>query len=286
MLAMRYPTEVNLVGDAAATLRALLPLLDRKADRSWRERVERSVRDWNETSAERARNEARPINPQRVFTELSPRLPEGCIISADSGTVAGWLARDVRVRDGMRVSLSGGLATMGSAVPYAIAAKFVAPDRVAIALAGDGAMQMNGNAELVTVAEYWRRWRDPRLVVLVLNNRDLNMVTWEQRVLAGDPKFSAVQDVADFPYARHAELLGLNGIRVDHPDRIGAAWDAAFAADRPSVIEAVVDADVPLLPPHVTAEQARAFFAAMAKGDPDRGEVLRALYRSLHPKAH
>jgi pyruvate dehydrogenase (quinone) len=285
MLALRYPTEVNLVGDAAATLRALLPLLERKAERAWRARVERGVREWNDTLAERARNEGKPINPQRVFTELSPRLPDGCVVTADSGTVAGWLARDVRVRAGMQVSLSGGLATMGSAVPYAIAAKFAEPGRVAIALAGDGAMQMNGNAELVTVAEYWREWRDPRLIVLVLNNRDLNMVTWEQRALAGDPKFSAMQDVIDFPYARHAELIGLNGIRVERPQDVGPAWDAALGADRPSVIEAVVDPDVPLLPPHVTAEQARAFFAAMAKGDPDRADVLRALYRTLHPGA-
>jgi pyruvate dehydrogenase (quinone) len=152
------------------------------------------------------------------------------------------------------VSLSGTLATMGSGVPYAIAAKLAHPDRAVIALVGDGAMQMNGLNELLTVAKYSGRWDDPRFVVLVLNNRDLNMVTWEQRALQGDPKFEASQDIPDFPYARYAELIGLRGIRIDRPEEIGDAWDAALSADRPVVLEAVVDPDVPLLPPHISSE--------------------------------
>jgi len=218
---------------------------------------------------------AKPINPQRVFWELSPRLPDRCILAADSGSTAGWFARDLKIRPGMMASLSGNLATMGPGVPYAIAAKFAFPDRVAIALVGDGAMQMNGTGELVTIAKYWREWADPRLIVLVLNNRDLNMVTWEQRVMAGDPKFPASQDLPDFPYAEHAVRLGLDGLRVENPDQLGAAWDRALSADRPFVLEAVVDPNVATLPPHITFKQARAFMSSMLKGDPDRWGAIK-----------
>ncbi|MES2364924.1 MAG: thiamine pyrophosphate-requiring protein [Pseudomonadota bacterium] len=267
MLSIRYPMEVNLVGDSAATLRALIPLLQRKTDRGWRETIEKNVASWWDLLEERAMMEARPVNPQRVFWELSPRLPEKCILASDSGSAANWYARDLKIRRGMLASLSGGLATMGPGVPYIIAAKFAFPDRVAIALVGDGAMQMNGNAELITIADYWRQWSDPRLVVLVLNNRDLNQVTWEQRAMSGDPKYDAAQHVPDFPYARYAEMLGLKGIMVNSPDQIDSAWDEALAADRPCVIEAITDPDVPPLPPHITLQQASALMSAMFKGD-------------------
>jgi pyruvate dehydrogenase (quinone) len=278
MLGIRYPTEVNLAGDSAATLRALLPHLGRQENRSWRDRIEDSVAEWWRVLEARAMNEADPINPQRVFWELSSRLPDGCILTSDSGSAANWFARDLRLRRGMLASLSGNLATMGCGVPYAIAAKFVHPERVAIALVGDGAMQMNGLAELITVAKYWRRWADPRLVVLVLNNRDLNQVTWEQRVLEGDPKFEASQQIPDVPYAQFAELLGLKGIRVEDADVVGPAWDEALAADRPVVLDVVTDPEVPPLPPHITFEQARMFTLAVAKGDPGRrGMIMQSL---------
>jgi pyruvate dehydrogenase (quinone) len=281
MLGIRYPTEVNLVGDSRLTLRALIPLLRRQEDRGWRETIEKNVAEWWKVLEARAMSPAEPINPQRVFWDLSPRLPDRCILSSDSGTSAGWYARDLRMRPGMMASLSGGLATMGCGVPYAIAAKFAHPDRVAIALVGDGAMQMNGNGELVTIADYWKRWSDPRLVILVLNNRDLNMVTWEQRVLVGDPKFDAAQHVPDFPYARYAEMLGLKGIRVDKPEQIAAAWDAAFSARQPTLIEAIVDPDVPPLPPHLSLKQARAFTEALLKGDSDTRGILRQTTRQV-----
>jgi pyruvate dehydrogenase (quinone) len=267
LLGIRYPTELNLIGDAAETLRVLLPYVERKTDRSWRQRIEKEVAEWWRVLEGRAMNDANPVNPQRVFWELSPRLPENCIITADSGTAANWYARDIRIKRGMMASLSGSLATMGPGVPYAVAAKFAFPDRLAIALVGDGAMQMNGINELITVAKYWREWSDPRLVVLVLNNRDLNMVTWEQRALAGDPKFEASQDLPDFPYARYAESLGLGGIRVDRPDAIGGAWDRALSADRPVVFEAIVDPNVPPLPPHITLKEARNFLSSVLAGD-------------------
>jgi pyruvate dehydrogenase (quinone) len=273
MMSIRYPMEVGLVGDSARTLRELIPLLERKTDRSWRERIEANVARWWRTVEDRALQNAEPINPQRVFFELSPRLPDSCILTADAGTVANWFARDLRIRRGMKASLSGTLATMGSAVPYAVAAKFAFPDRVAIALAGDGAMQMSGLNELITIAKYWERWSDPRLVVLVLNNGDLNMVTWEQRAFAGDPRLDALQWIPDFPYARYAELLGLAGIRVDVPDDVGAAWDWALQQDRPVILEAVTDPEVPPLPPHITLDQARHFALAALK-DESRGRMM------------
>jgi pyruvate dehydrogenase (quinone) len=274
MIGIRYPMEVQLVGDSAETLRALIPQLGRKEDRSWREEIEENVAEWWRLMEERAMIEADPINPQRVFWELSPRLPDNCILTADSGSAANWFARDLKLRRGMMASLSGTLATMGPGVPYAIAAKFAHPDRVAIALVGDGAMQMNGINELITIGKYWQRWSDPRLIVLVLNNRDLNQVTWEQRALEGDPKFEASQDIPDFPYARYAELVGLKGVRVESPDEIGDAWDEVLAADRPAVLEAVTDPEVPPLPPHITFEQARHFVLSVARGDSGRRAMI------------
>jgi pyruvate dehydrogenase (quinone) len=281
MLGIRYPTEVNLVGDSAATLGALLPHLEHKTDRSWREQIEASTAAWWRVIEERALQDADPINPQRLFWELSPRLPDDCILAADSGSAANWFARNLKLRRGMMASLSGNLATMGCGVPYAIAAKFAHPDRVAIALVGDGAMQMNGLNELITIAKYWRRWWDPRLIVLVLNNRDLNQVTWEQRVMEGDPKFEASQDIPDLDYAHFAERLGLGGRRVDSPEQIGSAWDEALEADRPFLIDALTDPEVPPLPPHITFEQAKMFALAVAKGDPGRHAMIE---RSLTQK--
>ena len=281
MLSIRYPMEVNLVGDSATTLARLLTLLKHKRDRSWRERIEKDVALWWKTLEERAMNDAHPINPQRVFWELSPRLPEGVILTCDSGSSANWYARDLKIREGMMASLSGGLATMGPGVPYAIAAKFAHPDRPVIALVGDGAFQMNGMNEIITIAKYWRRWSDPRLVIMVLNNRDLNQVTWEQRVLEGDPKYEASQDLPDYPYARHAEGAGLRGIRVDRPEDVGAAWDEALASDRPTVLDVYTDPDVPPLPPHVSLKQARRYAEALLKGDPDRVGIIRASLKEI-----
>ena len=269
LLGIRYPMEVNLVGDAAESLRVLIPYLERKTDRSWREGVERNVAAWWQLLEARAMNDANPINPQRVFWELSPRLPDNCILTCDSGSAANWYARDIKIRTGMMASLSGTLATMGPGVPYAIAAKFAFPSRVAIALVGDGAMQMNGLNELITISKYWKEWSDPRLVVMVLNNRDLNQVTWEQRAMVGDPKFAGSQSLPDFPYAAYGESLGLMGIRVTTPDAIGGAWDRALKADRPVVLEAVTDPNVPPLPPHISWEQAKHFMSSIYRGDAD-----------------
>jgi pyruvate dehydrogenase (quinone) len=261
--------ELNLVGDSKATLRALIPHLKRKTRRAWRSDIEESVARWWRVLEARAMNEANPINPQRVFWELSPRLPDNCILTCDSGSAAAWYARDLKMRSGMMGSLSGGLATMGPAIPYAIAAKYAHPQRHVIALMGDGALQMIGINALITIASIWRQWGNPRLTLMVLNNRDLNMVTWEQRGLAGDPKFEDSQVLPHFPYAEYARMLGLGGIKVTDPTQVGAAWEEALAADRPTLLEMVTDPDVPPLPPNYSGKQARNYIASLARRDPD-----------------
>ncbi|SEJ41569.1 thiamine pyrophosphate-requiring protein [Paraburkholderia diazotrophica] len=282
MLSLRYPMEVNLVGDSAETLRALLPLLKEKDSHVWRSRIERWTSRWWETLDERAHQpSSKGVNPQRAFTELSPRLPDNVILTSDSGSCANWYARDLKIRRGMMASLSGGLASMGAAVPYAIAAKFAYPGRPVIAMVGDGAMQMNNMAELITVAKYWKQWADPRWICMVLNNEDLNQVTWEQRVMEGDPKFNASQEIPNVPYHRFAELLGLTGLYVDDAGLLPDAWETALAARRPVVLEVKSDPEVPPLPPHVTMAQARAFARTLMEGDPKEGSVIANTARQV-----
>ncbi|HEV7703936.1 MAG TPA: thiamine pyrophosphate-requiring protein [Gemmatimonadaceae bacterium] len=274
---LRYPFEVGLVGDSAETLRALVPLLKKKRSPAWRSTIEESVRDWYVEAERRAHVEAPPINPQLVVWELSKRLPDRAIVAGDSGSSAVWIGRDLKLRRGMKCSVSGSLATMGSAVPYALAAKMAFPDRVAIAIAGDGAMQMSGINSLIDVSKYWRLWKDPRLIVLVLNNRDLNYVTWEQRVMEGEPKYEQSQNLPDMDYSGYAKMLGLDGMRIDDPSQVGDAWDRALAADRPFVLDAMVNADVPTLPPALTKEQKEHIDKALANGDPDAEGVRKQI---------
>jgi pyruvate dehydrogenase (quinone) len=273
-LSMRYPTEVPLTGDAGATLQALKPLLHHKEDRAWQGEIVANVERWWHILEERAQQSADPVNPQLVFHELSRRLPDRAILLADSGSATNWWARHLRMRHGMQAALSGTLATMCPAVPYALAAKMAHPDRPVIAVLGDGAMQMLGINALVDLAKYADRWTGP-FAVCVLHNDDLNQVTWEQRVMAGDAKLEASQDLPDFPYARYAELIGLTGVRVDRPEDVGPGWDAVLAAGRPAVLEVVTDPDVPPLPPHIRLEQATGMAKAIWKGDPDRGGMVR-----------
>jgi len=281
MLSIRHPMEVNLVGDSRNTLAALLPMLERKTDTSWRDRIERNVARWWEGVEKRAMHAGDPINPQRLFHECSPRLPDNAIIAADSGTSANWFARSIRIREGMKASLSGTLATMCPGVPYATAAKFTHPDRVAVAFVGDGAMQMLGNAGLITIAKYWRAWSDPRCVIAVLNNEDLNQVTWEMRAMGGFPRLEETQKVPPFNYASYAASLGLGGLRVERPEEVGPAWDKAFSADRPVVIDCVCDATIPTLPPNITASQRNNYFKTLMKGDPDEAAIIRNSLKRL-----
>ncbi|MFJ7167129.1 thiamine pyrophosphate-requiring protein [Streptomyces globosus] len=276
MVGLRYPFELNVVGDAAETLRRLLPLLRRRrGNRAWRSAIEKGTARWWKVMEGRAEVPADPLNPEYVVHALDGLLPDGAIVTADSGSAANWYARHLRLRDGMRGSLSGTLATMGPGVPYAIGAKFACPDRPAIALVGDGAMQMNGMAELITAAKYHREWSDPRLVVAVLNNGDLNQVTWEMRALQGAPQFEASQSIPDVPYAEAAALFGLDGERVEDPEDVVPAWRRALAADRPYVLDFRTDPAVPPIPPHATWDQITAAAAAVLRGDSDRGAVVR-----------
>ncbi|MBU9764019.1 thiamine pyrophosphate-requiring protein [Mycobacterium sp. TNTM28] len=267
LIGMRYPYEVNLVADAKTALRALIPHLERKPDRSWRETIEKNVSRWWETMHLQAMVGAHPVNPLRLFAELSPLLPDNAIITADSGSSANWYARQLRFRAGMRGSLSGNLATMGPGVPYAIGAKFAHPDRPAIAFAGDGAMQMNGMAELITIKRYHHEWSDPRLIVAVLHNNDLNQVTWEMRAMAGAPKFTESQSLPDVDYAAFAAGLGLEAMTVDNPDELGDAWRHALSAGKPTVLDVHTGPDVPPIPPHATWEQFKSTAAAVLEGD-------------------
>ena len=275
MVGLRYPMEVNLVGDSADTLRALLPLLEPKADRSWRREIEENVDRWWRVVEKRSLEDANPLNPQRVFHELSKRLPDGAILTADSGSATNWWARQLRLRRGMKAALSGTLATMCPALPYVLGAKFAFPDRPVIACLGDGAFQMLGMNALIDVARYSDRWDNKTAVVVVLHNDDLNQVTWEQRVMSGDPKLEVSQVLPDFPYARYAELVGVKGIRVDAPEQVGPAWDDALAHPGPVLIEAITDPEVPPLPPHIRFEQANKLSRALLKGEPATGAILK-----------
>jgi len=279
MLNIRYPMEIGLIGDAQATLEELTPLVEHKADGKWRKQIEEEVSEWWKLIEDRAMQDADPINPQRLFWELNKYLPDDAIISSDSGSAANWFARDLKLKPSHLSSLSGTLATMGAGVPYAISAKFAHPNRPAVALVGDGAMQMNGMAELITAKKYYEKWADPRLVVLVLNNQDLNQVTWEQRAMSGDPKNPMTQNIPDVRYADFARMIGLEGVRIESPDAIDAAWEEAFSADRPFVIDAVTDPEVPPLPPHITIEQAKHFMKALKGGDPHSRAVITESFK-------
>ena len=285
MLSIRYPMDLALEGDSRETLKELLPLLHRKEDRAWQQTIEENVTEWWQLMDDRGRPADRDarIRPQGLFSALSRQLPDQAILSSDSGSAANWYARQIRIRRGMKAMLSGNLATMVPGVPYAIAAKFAFPDRVAIAMVGDGAMQMGGMAEMLTAAKYYETWADPRLVVLVLNNEDLNQVTWEQRVMEGDPQFAASQEIPYVDYAAWAQMIGLRGITVSRAAEIDEAWRAALSADRPVIISALTDPNEPPLPPHITFEQARSFALSVMK-DPEAG--LPGAIESIREKAH
>jgi pyruvate dehydrogenase (quinone) len=283
LLSLRFPMDVNLKGDARQTLQALIPLITRKSDRAWQKTVIDNVKDWWKTIDARAHTDGNNglLNPERVFWELSPKLPDRCILSADSGTTANWYARDLKIRRGMMASGSGNLATMGAAVPYAVGAKFCYPDRPCIAVTGDGAMQMNGLNACITVAKYWKEWADPRWITLVLNNRDLNQVTWEQRIMMGDIRFVASQELPDFPYAAFAESIGLRGIRVEKPEDLASAWDRALSSDRPVVVEAITDPDTPTIPPHISLSQAKHFTETILRGDPNESGIVKQAIKGM-----
>jgi pyruvate dehydrogenase (quinone) len=290
LIGMRYPYDVNIVADAKAALLALIPHLKRKSDRQWRDSIEANVSRWWETMDKEAGVDTDRVNPLRLFSELAVQLPDNAIVTADSGSAANWYARQLRFRPGIRGSLSGTLATMGPGVPYAIGAKFAHPDRPVIAFVGDGAMQMNGMAELITIKHYHHQWSDRRLIVAILHNNDLNQVTWEMRAMSGSPKFAASQTLPDVDFAGFAASLGLQAHTVREPEQLNAAWRSALSADRPTVLDVHTDPNMPPIPPHATFEQAKATAAAVLKGDEDsRGFVkagLKTKAQEFLPHAH
>jgi len=273
-LSKRYPMEVNLTGDCKYTLQALLPLLQEQADRSWATKIQKSIEQWQLVLKERALSKVEGLNPQLVFYELFRNLPENAIVAADTGTATVWYAQYHRFKKNGRGLLSGRLATMGAGMPYALAAKYAHPSRPVFALVGDGAMQMNGMNEMLTLARDWEQWPNSQFIILVLNNRDLNFVTWEMRAMEGEPMICQSQAIPDFSYARFAESLGLKGIKLENPDDVESVWTQALASDRPVLIEAYTSPDVPPLPPHISIEQAKNFSMALLKRDPSALEII------------
>ncbi len=285
MLSIRYPMNVNLMGDSAETLQALLPYLQPKEDRTWRNTIEQNVKNWWDSVHAQALQDANPLNPRLVFEDLSPRLPDNCILTADSGSVSSWVAQHIRIRSGMQFSVSGTLATMGCSIPYALAAKFAHPDRPVIAFAGDGAMQMSGNAELLTIKKYQHLWPDQRFIVVVLNNHDLNFVTWEQRLIQGEPRFEASQQVPDFNYAQYAQSLGFTGIRVNAPGQVADAWEQAFQATHPVLLEAITDPEVAVFSPQIVSNHAKKLASAIQQGDTAAAQHLDPMVQNAVQQA-
>jgi pyruvate dehydrogenase (quinone) len=277
-IGMRYPYEVNLVADARQALSALIPLLQRKSERKWREKVETNILHWWQSMERQAMVDSHKpgmVNPMRAVWELSKQLPSNAIVTADSGSSANWYARDLRFGPDTPGSLSGNLATMGPGVPYAIGAKFAHPDQPVIALVGDGAMQMNGMAELITASRYWQGWANPNLVIAVIHNNDLNQVTWEMRAMGGAPKFVESQTIPDVSYAGFASDIGFVAIEVHDAGEIQGAWTRALTSHRPAVLDIYSDPDVPPIPPHATVDEMTAVGKAILSGDEDAWGVVR-----------
>ena len=281
-LGLRYPTEVNLWGDVKSTLAALIPLLDTKTDLSWQEKVADEMVEWeSEMEAQAMVEYSDGVNPRRVYHELNKRLPAQAIVTADAGTTADWYGHHIRLRRGMLGDLSGRLATMLAAMPYAVAAKFAYPERPVICTIGDGAFQMLGMNELITVKKYLKTWDNPQLIILVLHNDDLTQVSWEMRTEDGNPVWSTSQDVESIDYAAWAELVGFTGIRVTSDDQAAEAWDQAFANRGVTLIDAHTSKNVPPLPPHITAEFAKNTARALLKGDPNEFAVIKDSAKAL-----
>lgn len=265
VLGAKYPIDVGVAGDARQALTALLPMLDRKTDRGWEQEIRGWTRRWREQAEERCTEQTTNANAEFVVRELSEFLPADARVAVDVGSSTYWYARHLSLPPGVPAHVSGYLASMGCALPYGVAAKLDAPDRPVVALVGDGAMQMSGLLELITIADRWQDWADPRFVVLVLHNGDLTEVSWEQREMEGNPRFPASQEVPSFPYADYAAMLGLGSAKVTESHQATVAWQKAFEADRPFVIEAIVDPAAPLLPPHMPEAKADKVYDALER---------------------
>jgi pyruvate dehydrogenase (quinone) len=271
-IGLRYPIEVGLVGDSARTLQLLLPLLDRKADRSFLEQAQQGMQKWNELLHERGTLQDMPMKPQVVAHELSRRLQDGAIIVSDSGTISTWSARHLPIRRGMMYSLSGTLASMANGLPYAIAAQVAYPDRQVIAFVGDGGFSML-MAEFVTAVKY-----QLPIKVVVIKNNTLGMIKWEQMVFLGHPEYGCELEPIDF--AAIAKAMGAEGFLVWEPAQCGRILEEALNTPGPVLIEAVVDPHEPPMPPKATLEQGAQLAKSLVRGTPDAGKIFRTIVKN------
>jgi pyruvate dehydrogenase (quinone) len=265
-IGLRYPVEVGLVGDSRRTLQALLPLLKQNQHRRFLEKAQEGMRHWWKLMEEQGTRKDRPMKPQVVAWELGKRLRDDAIVSADSGTIAVWFARQILARKGQMYSLSGSLASMANGLPYAIAAQVAYPDRQCVAFVGDGGFSML-MAEFVTAVKY----QLPVKVVIIKNNT-LGMIKWEQMIFLGNPEYGCELQPIDF--AAFARACGGHGFTIEDPEDCGQILDQALATPGPALVEAVVDPFEPPMPPKITADQAAKFAQALIKGEPNREKIV------------
>ncbi len=272
-IGLRYPVEVGLAGDSRGVLRALLPLLERKDDRSFLEQAQQGMKEWRELLEERGTSGDMPMKPQVVTYELDRLLRDDAVISSDSGTIATWAARYINIREGQMFSLSGTLATMANGFPYSIGAQIAHPDRQVVAIVGDGAFTML-MGELATCVKY----KLP-VKVIVFKNNTLGMIKWEQMVMEGTPEFGVELEPIDF--AKFAEAFGAAGFTIEDPKDARSVLERALAHDGPAIVQAVVDPNEPPLPPKISRDQAMHFAEALAKGQPDRIKIALTATKDL-----
>ena len=280
-LSLRYPMDLNLWGDVKPTLQALLPRIEAKDDKSWQHKISTKMREWEDIMVDLAHVGANPVNPRLVFLELNKRLPDNAIVTCDAGSTADWYGHHIRLRKEMMGDLSGRLATMLAAMPYAVAAKFAYPDRPVVCTIGDGAFQMLGMNELITIKKYQDTWENKQFIILVLHNDDLTQVSWEMRTEDGNPRWPGSQAVETMNYAAYAEVLGFKGLKVTDPNDVASAWDEAFAHQGVTLLDFHTDKNTPPLPPHISREYALHTAEALLKWDPDEWGVVKDSARSL-----
>lgn len=268
-IGLRYPVEVGLVGDSRRTLQALLPLLQRKEDRSFLERAQQGKREWDALMLERASRRDMPMKPQVLAHELGQRLPDNAIVVSDSGTNTTWWARHIPAKRGQMHSCSGTLASMACGLPYAIGAQVAYPDRPVVAFVGDGGFSML-MADFITAVKY----RLPIKVVIVKNNT-LGQIKWEQMVFLGNPEYAC--ELQPFDFALFARACGAQGFTIERPEECGGILEQALAAPGPVLVEAVVDPYEPPMPGKIRPEQALKLAESLAKGEPNREKIIATI---------
>lgn len=271
-IGLRFPVDIGLAGDAGATLRALIPMVRRREDRSFLEEAQSRMKDWRELMDTRAAVEETPLKPQVVARHLNDLLADDAIITTDSGTITTWAARHINIKRGQQFSCSGNLATMAPGLPYAIAAQVAYPDRQCVAFVGDGGFTML-MGEFATAVKH-----DLPITVVVIKNNTLGMIKWEQMVFLGNPEYGCELQPIDF--VKVAEACGGVGFRCEAPDEVRPALEAALAANRPALVEAVVDPFEPPMPARVTLKDAMNMAKSLVRGEPNRGRIALTLFRN------